>query len=811
MKLEGMCRGVGKMYARVVLETEARFATMTSESITADGNALPSTLVMEGPQPVLVVPRTSVDQVISIRMDDAEGKLVAWETCKLGAFQGTLTANKNRLLRKADVLGIRNIDQLPLADHAFVEVEGIVACTQADGIDPCFIIHGTASVLAPAEGDAIDASAEVVVLDLAGKPLKGAEPWINMGDVRRPTREDPATALRHVGFSVKVPSDVDGVIIWARFADGRLPDGFCGLGPRELAGFVGQWRKDILSANIDPAYNGWFAKNRASRRDLELQRRVSFDEQPTFSIITPLYETDLGFFNAMVDSVLAQSYGRFELVLVNASPANEALSAEVARRAAEDGRLKVVTLAENKGISLNTNEGIRAATGDFLCFLDHDDTIEPDALYEYACALNKYPTTDLLYCDEDKLAANGAYFDPYFKSDWNPDLLLGMNYVCHFLAVRADVVKQVDLAGPEHDGAQDYHMTFAVGEHARNVYHARRVLYHWRVHERSTAFDPEEKSYTLDAARLCVEQHLQRCGIDADVRDSAQAYRRYVVDYHLAEHPLVSIIIPNKDGADVLERCLASIAKLSTYDNYEIVIVENNSVEERTFAFYEQAASRWPNVRVVTFDGPFNFSEVVNFGAQHAQGGYYLLLNNDTQVITPNWIELLLGPCMREDTGIAGAKLLFPDETVQHAGIVIGGDGPGHLNYRLARTAPGYYETARLTSDMSAVTGACLMVGKDVFDAVGGFDPEFAVAYNDVDFCLRVREKGKLVVFEPRAELFHYESITRGHDTSRANASRFASEQGLFMHRWARYFPKGDPYYNPNFKAEFRYHNLDVE
>ena len=816
VKLENICRGIGKLYARISTDEARAYESLASRSYTAEGGELPSAILETPEGPVLTVPLINVDQIVSIMFKDAEGKIVAWDTCRIGAPWANFAATKNRLIHEAAINRIRNTDQHPLVDRAFVEVDGVTTCTEADGMMPCNLVHGTVSAIVPAQGDAAKTPVEVMALDSQGKPLLDRDDWTCLRDTCKPTREDPDTLLRQIGFTVKVPADLSGLVIWARFKDegagAPTADGFVGLESAALRGWENGWREGTLPANVDPRYGEWFEDHRATERDCELQRRTSFDIEPLFSIIVPLFNTDRGFFKEMVDSVLAQTYGLFELVLVNASPENEPLRREVERRVARDARIRVVTLDENKGISLNTNAGIAAASGDFLCFLDHDDVLEPDALYEYARGINEYPETDLLYSDEDKLTAAGSFADPYFKSDWNPDLLCGMNYVCHFLAVRASVVAQIELAGPEHDGAQDYHMTFAVGERARNVYHARRVLYHWRIHDRSTALDPDEKPYAKNAALLCVEQHLQRCGIEAAARESERVYRRFEVDYPVtrgsAKAPLVSIIVPNKDGVGLLSRCLESIAEKSTYSDYEIIVVENNSVEERTFDYYKEACARWERVKVVAFEGAFNFSAVVNFGAQNAAGDFFLFLNNDTEVITPNWIELLLGLCQRDGTGVAGAKLLFPNDTVQHGGVVVGGEGPGHLGYQLPRTAPGYYECLRLTTDVSAVTGACLMTRRDVFEDLDGFDKDFAVAFNDIDYCLRVREKGLLVVFEPRAELYHYESITRGYDALSRNVTRFSGEKGLFMYRWPRYFPKGDPFFNPNFAPGSPYHRL---
>ena len=431
--------------------------------------------------------------------------------------------------------------------------------------------------------------------------------------------------------------------------------------------------------------------------------------------------------------------------------------------------------------------------------LDHDDLLAPDALYEIAALLNSDETFDAVYTDEDKVTTElSEHFQPHLKPDFNLDLLRSNNYICHFFVVRRTLVEQCGGFRRAYDGAQDYDFIFRCVEGARRVGHVPRILYHWRTHKASTADNPASKMYAFEAGKRAIEGNLERCGVKGAVVTHTSDYGFYNVTYPVKDNPLISIIIPNKDQRDTLKQCLDSVERRSTYQNYEILVVENNSEEAETFAYYEELKQK-KNVRVLTWGGEFNYSAINNFAVREAKGEYLVFLNNDIQVITPGWLEELLANCQRPEVGIVGAKLYYPDDTIQHAGVIIGMGGvAGHAFRGMKRSRTGYLHKASLQMDYSAVTAACMMVERSVFEAIGGFEEALVVAFNDVDLCLRVCQKGYLVVYNPHVELYHYESKSRGADDSKEKVNRFKQETEFMKTRWRDLLKKGDPYYNKN-------------
>jgi O-antigen biosynthesis protein len=554
-------------------------------------------------------------------------------------------------------------------------------------------------------------------------------------------------------------------------------------------------------AQFDECYPTWFEIRRVKGPILKEQSEIEFPYEPVFSIVVPLFKTPLNLFSDVVESVRNQSYEHWQLVLVNASPEDSALTSAAYKASESDNRIALVTVEKNLGISLNTNAGIEAATGDFVSFFDHDDVLEPDILFEYAKYINENMACDVLYCDEDKLMPDGTFSQPFFKPDFNIDLLRHYNYVCHMLTIRRSLLDKLAPNTAEFDGAQDHNLTFEAVEKARHVGHVPRILYHWRITANSTAGDASAKDYAAQAGIKAVQAHLNRLGLKGTVSLSRRT-TSYKVLYDVPEdHPLVSIIIPSMDHVDLLGRCVESIAEKSTYDNYEIVVIENNSVEESTFEFYKELQRKYPDVvRVVTWKHEFNFSKLMNFGRANSYGSYLLLLNNDTEVITPNWIEIMLGICAREDVGCVGVKLYYPDDTIQHAGVALIEGCAAHLNKNLPRRRHGYFDLDDSQQDLSAVTAACVMVSVADFDAVDGFTEVLSVAFNDIDFCLKLREKNLLVVYTPEVELYHYESMSRGLENNEEKQIRFLREVSYMRYRWASYYIKGDPYFSRSFE-----------
>lgn len=789
-------RGRGKIFIRIAAEGLAEDARIEVSASTKEGRAVPAS-IMRVPGVdgwVLMLAVLSVTQYVELVAYGGDGIELARARKTIATLAAQLYSRANTVRHNAVAECMRNADERVRPGALVIDTGELVI----NNVLGCEMLRGTVRIAASAREEAM-ASVELAFLGDAGQDVS-LEPWLCMGDAVE--RREDGICERVLSYSVKLPANLGALVVWARSACLALGEGF-----ETCEGFVLEekrtaWRGETVPTDADPQYERWFlTRHRVSQWELQLQRCQSpSDDAPLFSLVVPLYHTPIEFFHELVASVQAQSYGSFELLLVNASPEDEALGEEAARAAATDNRIRVVPLAQNLGIARNTLAGVHAAKGDFVAFLDHDDVLEPDALYCYAQGIARYPQTDLLYCDEDKLLG-GHYVNAFLKPDWNLDLLRSVNYVCHLLAVRRSVVE----AMPEEEyvaceGAQDHALCLFAGERARNVYHARRVLYHWRIHEGSTAATGDAKTYASQAGVRAVQAHLDRCGLQARAQAREDIPNTYRVSYPLDEHPLVSIVIPNKDLVPVLRRCVESVLSTSTYDAFEIVVVENNSEQDETFAYYEELQTD-ERVRVVRLPerGSFNFSRIVNFGVEAARGEYVLLLNNDTEVITPDWIERLLGICRRPDVGIVGAKLLYPDGLIQHGGVMFHRGGPRHLSLKLDRNTQDYFHLPQLTQDLTAVTGACLMVARSTFAQVGGFDEEYPVDYNDVDFCLRVKELGLLVVYEPLVELYHHESISRGgHDSNRMKVS-WTLATGRLMQRWPKYFAIGDPYLHPNF------------
>lgn len=554
-------------------------------------------------------------------------------------------------------------------------------------------------------------------------------------------------------------------------------------------------------------YENWRKKYMVTEEELDEQRQAVFASPKKFSIVVPLYRTKPEYLREMIDSIVAQTYPHWQLCLADGSPTELSNSGEIRTEltsileeyVAKDSRICFTTLEKNEGISGNTNAALALADGDYIVLVDHDDIVPANALYEFAMAIEKEPDIDMLYSDEDKVDMDGKkFFEPHFKSDFNIDMLCSVNYICHLFAAHKDVVARAGEFRAEYDGAQDLDFILRCSEQAKHIHHVPKILYHWRCHIDSTAANPESKLYAFEAGRRAIEAHYERLGIPARV-ENAQFYGMYRTHYEWKEEPLVSIIIPNKDHAEDLAKCVNSIYEKSDYRNFEFVIVENNSTEQETFDYYKQLQTEHDNVYVVYYEGGFNYSKINNFGAAAAKGEYFLLLNNDTELIDGTAIRELLGYCMREDVGCVGAKLLYEDDTIQHAGVVLGfGGTAGHTFIGKSRYDTGYFGRILCAQDYSAVTAACMMTKRSVFEAVGGLTEELAVAFNDIDYCLKVRKLGKLVVYNPYAELHHYESKSRGLEDSPEKVERFNGETEILLSFWRDLIESGDPYYNCN-------------
>lgn len=545
-------------------------------------------------------------------------------------------------------------------------------------------------------------------------------------------------------------------------------------------------------------YGPWYEEYKADEKELEKQRKRKFAFYPLISIAVPAYKTPITFLEEMIQSVQAQTYPYWELCIANGSPDEAEMAQLLEKYASEDFRIHVCNLKENLGIAGNTNAALAMASGEYVGLLDHDDLLAPNALYEIVRVLEKKKDTDFIYTDEDKVTTDlSEHFQPHLKPDFSLDLLRSNNYICHFCVVRREIVEKTGGFRKEYDGAQDYDFIFRCTEEAQNIAHVPEILYHWRTHKASTADNPASKMYAFEAGKRAIEDHLKRCGVSGTVSHTKDL-GFYRVKYDLQEKPLISIIIPNKDETETLKACLKSIREKSTYQNYEILIVENNSTTPEIFHYYKELAKE-ESIRLLRWKNPFNYAAINNFGVQRAKGEYLLFLNNDVTVITPDWLEEMLSICERREVGAVGVKLIYPDQTIQHAGCVVGMGGiAGHMFVDMPAERTGYLHKASILQDVSAVTAACMMVKRSAFEAVGGFTEALAVAFNDVDFCLKIREKGDLIVYDPYVQLYHMESKTRGQEDSEEKVRRFQSEIEYMRSHWIDILKNGDPYYNKN-------------
>ena len=559
------------------------------------------------------------------------------------------------------------------------------------------------------------------------------------------------------------------------------------------------------------AYKSYGTLSFPTEEEEKKQRETKFNKEVKFSILVPLYNTPEKFLREMIESVLKQTYGNFELCLADGSDNEHGDVGRICKEYAEkDPRIKYQKLEKNEGISGNTNECFKLATGEYIGLFDHDDILHPSALFEYMRVIEN-EGADYIYCDEATFKDGNInkMVTLHFKPDFAIDNLRANNYICHFSVFSRDLIGEAGIFRSEYDGSQDHDMILRLTAAAKKIVHVPKILYYWRSHAGSVASDINAKTYAIDAAKRAVATHLTSCGFEGFEIESSRAFQTiFRIRYKLLEKPLISILIPNKDHIEDLKRCVESILKKTSYENYEIIVIENNSETPEIFDYYE-SLEKLPKVRVVKFEGEFNYSRINNFGETFAHGKYLVLLNNDTEVVTRTWLEELLMYAQREDVGAVGCMLYYEDYSIQHAGIVLGLGAhrtAGHTHYRLPKDNLGYMGRLCYAQNVSAVTGACLMTKRELYEEIGGLSEEFRVALNDVDFCLRLRQKGLLNVFTPYAELFHYESRSRGSDVEGAlaeKAERYNKECTLFRTKWKEALEKGDPYFNPNFSLDY--------
>lgn len=599
---------------------------------------------------------------------------------------------------------------------------------------------------------------------------------------------------------------------------------------RNCGGVKGFFAKIDYKKREKEAMKQFGTQSFPSEEQAKKERETVFPRMVKISILVPLWNNKREFQIEMLDSVMNQTYTNWELCLADGSDAEHSYIEEICKEyaAKADGRIVYKKLAKNGGIAGNTNECLKLATGEYIGLFDQDDILHPSVLFEYVKAINEQGA-DYLYCDETTFKSGdiNQMLTMHFKPDYAPDNLRANNYICHFSVFARELLDGNELFRSKFDGSQDHDMILRLTDNAKKIVHIPRLMYYWRSHAGSVASGIGAKPYAVAAAKGAVAEHLRKHGYENFKITSTRAFETiFKIRYEIIGNPKISIVIANKDHAEDLKRCIQSIYEKSTYDNWEIIVVENNSTQQSTWDYYKeltgadaktgQAVSEDGKVKVVVYqtDGSFNYSAVNNFGVGFAQGEYILLLNNDIEVITVNWLEELLMYAQREDVGAVGAKLYYADKTIQHAGVVLGLGAhrtAGHSHYKQPKANLGYMGRLCYTQNVSAVTGACLMVKKSLFEEVGGLEEGFAISLNDVDFCLKLREKGYLNVFTPFAECFHYESVSRGLDDHGEKAERYNRESEMFRKKWKAVLDAGDPYYNPNFSLDRSDFSLKVQ
>lgn len=538
-------------------------------------------------------------------------------------------------------------------------------------------------------------------------------------------------------------------------------------------------------------YNAWLVNNEKEEKMVDLKYR------PLISVLIPVYNVDAKYLEECIDSVLAQSYDNFEICIVDdASTKKETLAA--LKKYENNKKVRIKHRSKNGHISRASNDALKMAKGEFIALMDNDDLLAPNAFYEVVKVLNENQKLDFIYSDEDKMDLDGKRCEPHFKPDFSPDTLLSLNYICHLSVIRTSLVRKVGGFAVGLEGAQDHDLFLKITEKTNKIYHIQKVLYHWRMIPGSTAAKLDNKDYASDNGKKSIEEALKRRKINAHVeKDLPSTY--YQVIYELKNEPLVSILIPTRDHAKITGACLKSIFEKTTYKNYEVIVIDNGSTEKETLDLFADYNKKYKNFKVLVEDIEFNYSRLNNLAVKKAKGDYLVLLNNDTEIISPNWLELLVGYAAQKHVGVVGPKLLYPDDTLQHAGVILGlGGVASHAYLGSEREDLGLYGRLRAPYDYAAVTGACLCVSKKKFEEVGGLEEDLKVAYNDIDFCLKLLEKGYYNVFLPMVELYHHESKSRGSDFDPDKIKRFDSEQDYMWEKWGDLL-KDDRFYNPNF------------
>ncbi len=561
-------------------------------------------------------------------------------------------------------------------------------------------------------------------------------------------------------------------------------------------------KSQLGAVELSDGYDQWINANEPTADALEKQNLFSFSYQPKISIVTPTWNTPQLCLKEMIDSVLNQTYSNWELCIADGYSTSEETKNIIAEYARGDSRIRVAFLDENLGIAGNSNAALNLASGDFITLLDHDDTLAPFALHEVVLQLQESDSeVDILYSDEDFINASGKKrFNPTFKPAFGWDTIRSHNYICHLLVIRSELIKKTGGFRKGFDGSQDYDLVLRTCEQARKIVHIPKILYHWRVHPASTAGNPNAKNYAHEAGRKALQEHLDRNFLSGQATNGL-ATGLYQTIYHHSSWPLISIIIPSKDQVVSLDTCIKSTKK-SNYPNLEFIILENGSKENETFKLYD-SLKQDNRFKIVPWSEPFSYAAINNLGANIACGELLLFLNNDVESLKTENLFRMAEHALRPEVGAVGAALFYPDQTLQHAGVILAMTGiAGHSMRLTPKGKLGYGFRMATTRNVNCVTGACLMMSKRVFLELGGFDENLAIAFNDIDLCLKARDKGLSVVYTPHAEFTHYESKTRGPEDTPAKIARFQKEINYFKSKWQYELISGDEFYSPNLDPE---------
>lgn len=775
IRIKSKCRGEAKFY--ILLESSESLKGFFATSFVRGGDKrLPArTVLISDTSLVVVLMGFAVDQ--RVQLFDAEGRRVLsfWVVPQIFA----LSSKINGVVRREQCSRIRNIDASGLACFTSVLLDAFVPT------DEGFLIRCRLANCKRADAFGI------VAMDENGATIgRGVE-----------IAQDSSTASERLGdsfFSVAVPFYEGALCLSVVDQEGEPVGAFFGLEKKELSRRLELCRKNYETAFTDSAYPDWLAGVRLTELNAFRQKKTVFERMPLFSIIVPLYRTPPAFFRDMADSVLAQTYQRWELILVNSTPDDDELTRLVDWYANADRRIKVCTLEENYGITINTSYGIDQAKGDYLCFFDHDDLLEPDILFEYAKAINSFEGIDLLYCDEDKLLPDGSFGNPTFKPDFSLDMLRDNNFVCHLMTVRRGALDGISPSGAELDGAQDHAMVLKIAELGGRIHHVPKILYHWRISENSTAGNADSKPYANVAGIRAVGDHLARVGTSASVELSHGRSFRYLPDYDVPSGVSVSLIVPTRGNRDTVRSFLNCVSSASYIGEWQIVFVCSAENEAAIKGVSREFSL---DVSVVLADCDFNYSSWMNRGARCSSGDVIVFVHDDIVPANPDWIRVLSGFACRDDVGVVGTMSCDFDGVIQQAGLSFVDDRMVCLSRGFHDTSVGYIFLSSTVREVAAVSGVCLASSRASYDVVGGFDEGYSLDYADVDYCFLMEKKGLKVIYTPEAKLYHRANTNRCL-FGRHRSSKHFEDKALLLSKWSHRFGRGDCFFSPSFSKK---------